>query len=75
MGTKPFYTSTTFVGLLVAAISSIYMVAFGTEPTPEEAQGISQAVAQVFEWAGLLVALYGRWKATQPLSALPTKTE
>lgn len=75
MGTKPFYTSTTVIGLVVAALSSVYMVTFGTEPTPEESQGLSQAVAQVFEWIGILVALYGRWKATQPLRVLPTTTE
>lgn len=73
MGTKPFWQSTTFRGLIVAAISSIYMFATGLEAGDEITSSVSNAVIQIIEWVGILLAFYGRWYATQPLGT--TKQE
>jgi len=72
MGTKAFWTSKTFHGLVVALASSIYVVASGGEPDDTVNSGLNLAVAQVLEWIGILVAFYGRWTATQPLSTTMT---
>lgn len=55
----------TFIGLFVAAIPNIATL-FGYEVAPEFSQQANEFIESAITILGLLIALYGRMKATVP---------
>lgn len=65
-GNKPWYTSKTIWGSLVAMIAGIGS-AFGLDLDPQTQAGLVDEFLKIISAAGSLMAIYGRFSATQPI--------
>ncbi len=65
---KPWYTSQTILGLIATALATAVQ-ASGHTWAPEDCQEVVNALALVGQGGGLLWAVWGRWRATGPLTA------
>ncbi len=63
---KPWYTSKTIWGSLIAMIAGIGS-AFGFEIDPQSQAGLVDSILKLVSAAGSLLAVYGRFSATQPI--------
>jgi uncharacterized membrane protein len=65
------FTSVTIIGIAIAAASN-FLPAVGIEVNQDAAidlaERVKAAYPEIVEAIGLIVALVGRWRATQPLS-------
>ncbi len=65
-GNKPWYTSKTIWGSLIAMIAGIGG-AFGLDLDPQTQAGLVDGILKIVSAAGSLLAIYGRFSATQPI--------
>ena len=65
-GSKPWYTSKTIWGSLVAMIAGIGS-AFGFDLDAQSQAGLVDGILKIISAAGSLMAIYGRFSATRPI--------
>jgi hypothetical protein len=70
MATKNFLTSKTVWGIITIVVSQFVPGAVDITTMPSDALGWAKVAISL---AGALLALYGRWKATTPLTAGPSQ--
>lgn len=65
-GSKPWYTSKTIWGSLIAMVAGIGS-AFGLDLDAQTQAGLVEGMLKIISAAGSLLAIYGRFSATRPI--------